>query len=1230
MRIPVRTLLGLPVLALLSCSETVSEPQPGASPWDLGDLAPALAVVSSLPAVCEPVTATRLIADETVAVGTLEVVNDEANLYVIYRTPAEWPILKTAVFVGESVSDVPTSGGGHPQVGRFPHKSSHRSGTTEVIWEIPLDAAPGSGLVVAAFAELGDEGAWGEGPMISPDGSWAMYLTHTVSNCAAETVGPAGATLTAPDGNATLSIPSGALLTPVDITISPATVEEIQEYVTQRDGGAAVNATGATSNPATVAQRDGDAAAEAPEATSKGAVAATEDPLPTILDLIPLEGTLWDFEPDGLQFEKPVTVTLHYEDSKIPFGFDESDLGVFIINGVIPFLPAPSFVDPVANTVTATIEHFSYGFIAVRQPVEADLTVSALVESADPIALGQAITYTATLSNAGPSDITDGVVFYQGFGDVVAGPLETGCTLNPASAPATVRIDCDVGAVASGASAVAPSATFVPQSLGDAFEVWVDPASEESDDPLPENNRAVATYSVVAVSAAADLSITEVAESADPVDPGDFVGYAATLRNFGPDAVRDAVVYYRMLGDVEAGPLAPECTETAVPAAADGELVCTVGAVDSDGVVQAPAVIFVPQAAGEYTVWVDPGSSAADPDPTNDRFETTLTVNGATPDLRVDRIEDSPDPTPVGGVVTYEIDVTVVNTTVAVENAVLQVLFAGDFEFASSNTPCSPIVGGVACPLEFVIPGVGWTVQLVTTLPTEGEVIATATIIAPEGVTDSDPTNNSMTETTTVDPPPSDQVAVGDLIEATLPLAGDTAKYSLQLGAPQTIRVHLAHLSSHGSAGLVVRVAGADTTIIPGRFAEAGASDLQSRNEVLSLPAGTYTVAVVSLGSGPYRLGIGTGEGRLDTFYGTEITGFAYGPFGDNAFLDMAIVGDAVVVLGQDALTKFDAGGVPDASFGSAGTVDVSAALNGTATAMAMQPDGRFVVTARRLVSPYPWIVARFEANGAIDATFGTNGIVELTTFGDRTTSHPQGVGFQQNGTDLDIIVAGNAGDLQKQVGIARLDPNGDLETAFGTNGIVFEDGGFAPDGMEIQPDGRILITHLAQVRRYTATGARDATFGTDGLVVYGAGIAVHGLRVMSDGNLLVVGDQSNNALAMRLTSSGVLDGSFGSGGIQLYDFALPERFLAVTETGGGNLLFVGHQRTFGGFWEFLVVKTSAAGALDPDFGVRGYTLESRGDEARAVGLDTQGRLLVGGQQMGSANRIQLSRHFLN
>lgn len=57
---------------------------------------------------------------------------------------------------------------------------------------------------------------------------------------------------------------------------------------------------------------------------------------------------------------------------------------------------------------------------------------------------------------------------------------------------------------------------------------------------------------------------------------------------------------------------------------------------------------------------------------------------------------------------------------------------------------------------------------------------------------------------------------------------------------------------------------------------------------------------------------------------------------------------------------------------------------------------------------------------------------------------------------------------------------------------------------------------------------------------------------------------------------------------------------------------------------------TSAAGALDPDFGVTGYTLESRGDEARAVGLDTQGRLLVGGQQMGSANRIQLSRHFLN
>jgi hypothetical protein len=55
----------------------------------------------------------------------------------------------------------------------------------------------------------------------------------------------------------------------------------------------------------------------------------------------------------------------------------------------------------------------------------------------------------------------------------------------------------------------------------------------------------------------------------------------------------------------------------------------------------------------------------------------------------------------------------------------------------------------------------------------------------------------------------------------------------------------------------------------------------------------------------------------------------------------------------------------------------------------------------------------------------------------------------------------------------------------------------------------------------------------------------------------------------------------------------------------------------------------SQTGVLDSNFGVAGYTIEGRGDEARAVLFDSLGRFLVGGQQL-NGNRIELSRHFLN
>jgi hypothetical protein len=218
-----RVVVALALVSVLSCTDATSVGKIE-DPWGLGDLLPSLAVIPSLPATCGPVTVTTFIADKTVPVGTVEVANDEDHLYVVYRTTAAWPILNTALFVGDSPNEIPLSGGGNPRVGKFPYKSSHRDGPTEVVWEIPRATLSGPSAVIAAFAQVGAsmEGAWGQGPMISNGGNWSMYFTHELANCAVEPIGPTGGAVTTPDGSARILIPAGALPALTDLALSCA------------------------------------------------------------------------------------------------------------------------------------------------------------------------------------------------------------------------------------------------------------------------------------------------------------------------------------------------------------------------------------------------------------------------------------------------------------------------------------------------------------------------------------------------------------------------------------------------------------------------------------------------------------------------------------------------------------------------------------------------------------------------------------------------------------------------------------------------------------------------------------------------------------------------------------------------------------------------------------------------------------------------------------------------
>jgi uncharacterized delta-60 repeat protein len=158
---------------------------------------------------------------------------------------------------------------------------------------------------------------------------------------------------------------------------------------------------------------------------------------------------------------------------------------------------------------------------------------------------------------------------------------------------------------------------------------------------------------------------------------------------------------------------------------------------------------------------------------------------------------------------------------------------------------------------------------------------------------------------------------------------------------------------------------------------------------------------------------------------------------------------------------RYNADGSLDSSFGNAGIVRHTTALWDEAADVAVQPDGKIVVAGFTLheggiVNPAPdtLTVERYNADGSYDATFGTGGRVQSPVMypGRAVALQSDGgivvVGVEQSGASADFA-------------IARFDPSGALDPTFGTNGLVqvdfFGDLDIA-NAVALQLDGKVIV----------------------------------------------------------------------------------------------------------------------------------------------------------------------------
>ena len=217
--------------------------------------------------------------------------------------------------------------------------------------------------------------------------------------------------------------------------------------------------------------------------------------------------------------------------------------------------------------------------------------------------------------------------------------------------------------------------------------------------------------------------------------------------------------------------------------------------------------------------------------------------------------------------------------------------------------------------------------------------------------------------------------------------------------------------------------------------------------------------------------------GALDPAFGaggkvmTDIAGRT-----DLAFAARLQADDKIVVTGRVAdgggdtpdvgLVRYNVDGSLDTTFGANGIVRVDFATTGDwdeASDLALQPDGKIVVSVQILVgASFAFGVARFEADGHPDSSFGNGGLATVTF--SSLNDFTRGVAVQEDGK---IVVAGQSANLMNpDVAVARLTAGGALDPDFGNGGTLTVDFfGSIDNGqaLAIQPDGRILVAGAAR-----------------------------------------------------------------------------------------------------------------------------------------------------------------------
>ncbi|MES2649841.1 MAG: T9SS type A sorting domain-containing protein [Bacteroidota bacterium] len=332
---------------------------------------------------------------------------------------------------------------------------------------------------------------------------------------------------------------------------------------------------------------------------------------------------------------------------------------------------------------------------------------------------------------------------------------------------------------------------------------------------------------------------------------------------------------------------------------------------------------------------------------------------------------------------------------------------------------------------------------------------------------------------------------------------------------------------------------------------------------------------------------------------------------------------------------RFNQQGIPDVNFGKNGILlDFIPTTYFSYGAMFEQPDGKLMAVSQvNDGTKLQVFLNRFNKNGTYDNTYGNNSSIELLYQDGEFV-------FQPDGKLLCITYSPtNNGDLM----LVRFNADGNLDAGFGTGGKVVSDFGLLESASQaaFQPDGKILVGGISRdnsgsdwlVVRYNYDGSIDGSFGTNGYIKKNItnDENLEKIIVNADGKITLGGAGFSyppdfsyfkiNILLARLNADGSADKSFGNNGVVIVDRGSNNSLGSKVVQNDGKIVFTYYLDQQNGHQKLVLERLQANGSIDLQFGENGSILPA----GSLLQLQPDQKILVMGSELNKLNNKDFS-----